>query len=108
MADYYPAADGGGAGDGDGGSDAGAAGAPAGKPEDAKPQGETALIPKGLLAGKEFQPGEEVVFKIVAMRGDEVEIEYATGEEEDKSAGGDKGESPEMAGAMEKMGSYAS
>lgn len=40
--------------------------------------GETALIPKSLLAGKEFQPGEEVVFQIVHIYEDEVEIQYAT------------------------------
>lgn len=38
----------------------------------------TALLPKSILAGKKFDPGDEVVLKIVAMHGDEVEVEYAT------------------------------
>lgn len=40
-------------------------------------EGTTALIPKALLAGKDFKPGDEVVFKIVHEYEDEVEIEYA-------------------------------
>lgn len=39
--------------------------------------GETALLPKSILAGKEFRPGEEVVLKIVRVHDDEVEVEYA-------------------------------
>lgn len=41
----------------------------------------TALLPKSILGGKEFKPGEEVVLKIVHIYEDEVEVEYATGEE---------------------------
>lgn len=41
----------------------------------------TALIPKSLLAGKEFKPGEEIVLKIVHIYEDEVEVEYAKSEE---------------------------
>lgn len=41
----------------------------------------TALLPKSVLGGKEFKPGEEVVLKIVHIYEDEVEVEYATGEE---------------------------
>ena len=61
--------------------------------------GESALIPKSLLAGKDFEPGEEVVFQIVKMHGDEVEIKYAT----------DKGGDSEMSkadGKLAKMGGY--
>lgn len=60
---------------------------------------ESALIPKSLLAGKDFEPGEEVVFEIVKMRGDEVEIKYAK----------DKGGDSEMGKADKKlagMGGY--
>ncbi len=104
MADYYP--------DSGGDEDQSKVQSPKSKvqDEDSQPQGETTLIPKSLLAGKEFEPGEEVVFKIVAMRGDEVEVEYATedGESPKSEVQGPKsGDSPEMAGAMEKMGSYA-
>lgn len=58
------------------------------KPADNKseePEEKTALIPKSLLMGKEFKPGEEVIFKIVHEYQDEVEIAYATGEKKDKS-----------------------
>lgn len=45
-----------------------------------KGEEQTAVIPKALLAGKEFKPGEEIIFKIVSIHDDEVEIAYATGE----------------------------
>lgn len=48
--------------------------------------GESAMLPKSILAGKDFNPGDELVLKVVALHGDEVEVEYA------KSEGGDKGE----------------
>ncbi len=38
----------------------------------------TALLPKTVLGGKEFKPGEEVVLKIVHVYEDEVEVAYAT------------------------------
>ena len=46
--------------------------------------GETALIPKSLLMGKEFNPGDEVVLKIVHIYEDEVEVQYASEEPEEK------------------------
>jgi hypothetical protein len=49
--------------------------------------GETAVIPKALLGGKEFKPGEEVVMQIVSMRGDQVVIKYATGEGKEEEGG---------------------
>lgn len=52
-------------------------------------QGPTALVPKSLLAGKDFKPGEEVVFKIVRMLDDEVEVAYAP----EKPGGESKGPS---------------
>lgn len=39
--------------------------------------GESAMLPKSILAGKDFNPGDEVVLKVVAIHGDEVEVEYA-------------------------------
>lgn len=59
----------------------------------------TALIPKSLLAGKEFKPGEEIVMEIVHIYGDEVEIKYATGKEEKKKSS--------MEEAEDKMDGYA-
>ena len=71
--------------------------------DESKMAGQTALIPKALLGGKEFKPGEEVVMKIVHDHGDEVEVAYATGHDEgNKNSDGD---SPEMAGAMGRMSS---
>ena len=57
---------------------------------DESPKG---LLPKSILMGKEFKPGDEIVLKIDAIHNDEVEVSYATGK-------GDEGkgeEKPEMA-----------
>lgn len=48
--------------------------------------GESALIPKSLLMGKEFNPGDEVVLKIVHIYEDEVEVQYASEEPKDESS----------------------
>lgn len=73
--------------------------------------GETAVLPKSILGGKEFKPGEEVVLKVVRIHGDSVEVAYAEekgpGQEEMAQApppggggpGGGMGAS-EMAGLM--------
>lgn len=50
-----------------------------------KDKDQTALLPKSILGGKTFEPGEEVVLKIVHVYEDEVEVAYAT-EEKKKSA----------------------
>ncbi len=44
--------------------------------------GETVVVPKTILAGKKFNPGDEVVLKVVRIMDDQVELAYATGEEE--------------------------
>ena len=67
--------------------------------DEGKMEGTTALLPKSILAGKEFKPGEEVVLKIVHIYGDEVEVAYATGEE----GGGEYKDKPEMGKSMDKM-----
>ncbi len=111
MADFYPDMGGGGdTGDTANSTDKGTP--PEGgtpneeqKPDEQKPEGETALVPKGLLGGKEFQPGEEVVFKIVRFHGDEVEVAYATGESEKEEGGMQKSG---MEDAQEKMAAYGS
>lgn len=46
------------------------------------------LVNKALLAGKDFKVGDEVVFKIVAFHGDQVEVQYAP----EKAEGGEGGE----------------
>lgn len=63
-------------------------------------EGETALLPKSILAGKDFAVGEEVVLKIVRMYEDEIEVEYA------KDKGGDS-ENEDMAKAHSEMDSMA-
>ena len=57
--------------------------------------GETAVLPKSILAGKDFSPGDEVVLRIVRMHDDSVEVAYAPAKEQEK--GGDKGGEGEMA-----------
>jgi hypothetical protein len=44
------------------------------------PDAATALLPKSVLGGKEFKPGEEVVLKVTHVYEDEVEVEYAPSE----------------------------
>lgn len=75
--------------------------------------GTVALLPKSILAGKTFQVGDEVVLKITALRGDEVEVEYSSepetppedetppdeGEAEGEPADGAEQPAPEMAPA---------
>lgn len=71
------------------------------KDEDKEDDMPTALIPKSLLAGKKFDVGEEVVFRIVHTYDDEVEIEYATGKgKKDDSTDMD---SEEMSSSMKSM-----
>jgi hypothetical protein len=65
-------------------------------------EGETALLPKSILAGKEFKLGEEVVLKIVKIYEDEVEVAYAKGEDSKES------EHPEMDEANSEMDKMAS
>jgi len=42
---------------------------------------QSALLPKTVLGGKEFKPGDEVVLKIDHIYEDEVEVSYATAKE---------------------------
>lgn len=56
---------------------------------------QTAEIPKGVLGGKDFKPGEEVVLQVVQVMEDSVLVKYASekgGEEKEEQA-------PEMAEA---------
>lgn len=54
----------------------------------AKPEQESAsdsgvaTLPKSVLGGKEFKPGEEVVLKIVQVNEDSVLVQYASDEGE--------------------------
>lgn len=73
--------------------------------EDQAPEGETALLPTSILAGKTFNVGDEVVLKIVHMGDGEIEVAYAKGDDKgDQAKPGPKdGEKPEMAGADSDM-----
>ena len=66
------------------------------QPDDQEAAGKepTALLPKSILAGKDFKPGEEVVLKVLRILDDQVEVAYATGE-------GSKEESPEPGPEMD-------
>lgn len=74
--------------------------------DDKGSEGETALLPKTILAGKEFKPGDEVVLKIVAMHGDEVEVAYATeeGSEDEGMDEHDKATTGRLSAMADKMG----
>lgn len=91
----------GGYGNPGGGGDDNFADADAGpKPESeakrSESEGVTAVLPKTILAGKEFKVGEEVVLKIVADHGDQIEVAYSYGDE-----GGKGGEGEEAPGEYE-------
>jgi hypothetical protein len=72
------------------------------EPEE-KMEGETALLPKSILAGKEFNVGDEVVLKIVKMDGDEIHVQYAPEKPKGDGEEGGEGES-EMSQAESRMG----
>lgn len=69
-------------------------------------EGTTALLPKAILAGKTFNPGDEVVLKIVHMYENEVEVAYATeekGKGEGKGSEGKESEMDRSMGALDQM-----
>lgn len=84
--------------------------APAAEAEDTEaPAEETALLPKTILGGKTFNVGDEVVLKVTAIYDDEVEVAYATGDEEEAANVPMSETSPDMAeaeGKLESMVSY--
>lgn len=62
--------------------------APAKPEQESASDSSVATIPKQALGGKEFKPGEEVVFKVVQVNDDSVLVQYATehDEKEDQEA----------------------
>lgn len=64
----------------------------------------TALLPKSVTGGKTFEPGEEIVLKVVAVHDDELEVSYATEKGESKAPANE----PSMAKAMNHNQSMAS
>lgn len=64
-------------------------------------KGETALLPKSLLAGSDFKVGDEITVKIEHIYEDEVEVSYTKAKEEEPSAMENaSGSLDEMAGMM--------
>lgn len=52
---------------------------------------QTAEIPKGVLGGKDFKPGEEVVLEVVQVMEDSVLVKYASEKGGEKEEGEPKG-----------------
>ena len=71
---------------------------PKGEPQDKQKEGmeQTGLLPKSLMAGKDFKVGEEITLKITAIHEKDFEVEYAHEEGGEKEEGGES--SKEMAG----------
>ena len=54
--------------------------------QDSASDSNVATLPKQVLGGKEFKPGEELTLKIVQVMEDSVLVEYAGGEEAEQEA----------------------
>ena len=50
---------------------------PTAEPKEEKGEEATAVIPKALLAGKEWHPGDEIMLKIVQVNEDGAVVSYA-------------------------------
>lgn len=68
--------------------------------------GETALVPKSILAGKELQPGDTVTFKVVHLYDDEIELRPANEpkETEPEPKGMNANEEIDMMAGMPRKG----
>lgn len=64
----------------------------------------TGLLPKSILAGKHFEPGDEIVLRITRIMDDQVEVAYAPEKKSDEGEGEEGGEGMGMA---EKAGDMA-
>ena len=78
------------------------------KPQDGKEESSdnSALLSKSFFGGKDIQVGETVSVKVVAVHGDEIEVEADSGKEEESNEN-KSSDSPEMSGAMGKMDEMA-
>jgi hypothetical protein len=76
--------------------------------KDAEEQGgdNTALLAKSFFGEKPVEVGAKLCVKVVAIHGDEIEVEADT-EKESKPDKQDEGDSSEMAGVMSKMDAMA-
>jgi hypothetical protein len=66
------------------------------KPMDEQDDATEAVLPKAILAGKEFNVGDEVVLKITAMHDDQISVKYAPAKEEDGEAKDESGDDDGM------------
>lgn len=80
----------------DAGSNPGPQAEPA-KPEEDAGDSQTAELPKSVLGGKEFKPGEEVVLQIVQVNEDSVIVKYASEDKGKEKEPAETAEAPEMA-----------
>jgi hypothetical protein len=70
------------------------------KPMEEKDEGQkTYVLPKAVLEGKEFDPGDELVLRIVSMHGDQIEVTYAAEKGEKDESMDEEGGGKEMAQA---------
>ena len=78
-------------------------------PDDSKDEGQkTYVLPKAGLEGKEFEPGDELVLRIVSMQDDQIEVTYAPAKEQEKGKGESEGQMAEApAGGSEGGGGSA-
>jgi len=74
------------------------------EPEESESTQSAAVLPKSILAGKDFKPGDEIVLKITAIRDDEVVVEYAPAKGSEGKGGGEEAAAPEGGGDGEMAG----
>jgi hypothetical protein len=71
----------------------------------------TAVLPKSILMGKDFKPGDEVVLRITEMHDDQITVTYAPAEEQEKpkeKGEGEMAQAPESGGEAGGGGGYSS
>lgn len=61
---------------------------PKGKEPESEDSGQkTYVLPKAVFEGKEFEPGDELVLRIVSMDAGQIEVTYAPAKEQEKGDG---------------------
>lgn len=76
--------------------------APKPEQEDETGEAQTAELPKTVLGGKDFKPGEEVVLEVVQVMDDSVLVKYASekgGKEEYSEGGAEQSRAPTPGGS---------
>lgn len=62
---------------------------------------ESFILPRAVLEGKDYQPGDDLALRIVSIKGDRVEVQCAGDEEKEE---GDKGMAEKGEGAAPEGG----